>query len=192
MSVATLLDRPAEVSQTIAIDPARAAAVADPVRSQALALMCGRSMTAEEVAGALARRGRRRALTTVRHHIEVLRAAGLVDVVRVTESRGGVTKHYGTPVRLLPQAVPDDFGERHSAAIEEATRGIAAIVERAGASVLPEEGKKRVDPAHRRRAVAEIVNRAMTAAMEGDGRGGGGRTAGTGAARDAVGEARGA
>lgn len=164
--MATLLDRPVGVDRTIAIDPARAAAVADPVRSQALALLCGRPMTAEEVAGALARRGRRRALTTVRHHIDVLRAAGLVEVVRITESRGGVTKHYGTPVRLLPQALPDDFGERHSAAIAEATRGIAAIVERAGASVLPEEGKKRVDPAHRRRAVAEIVNRAMTAAME--------------------------
>jgi len=189
--MATLLDRPTEVTRTIAIDPARAAAVADPVRSHALALLCGRALTAEQVADGLARRGRRRALTTVRHHIEVLRAAGLVDVVRVTESRGGVTKHYGTPVRMLPQAVPADFGERHAAAIGEAASAIAAIVERAGASVLPEEGKKRVDPAYRRRAVAEIVNRAMTVAME---RGGGhGRPeAGPGDARAAVGAQQGA
>lgn len=170
--MATLLDRPAEVGQTIAIDPARAAAVADPVRSRALALMCGRAMTAEQVADGLARRGSRRALTTVRHHIEVLRSAGLVDVVRVTESRGGVTKHYGTAVRLLPQAVPADFGERHSGEIEAAAREVAPIVERIAARVAPKEGKRRVDPAYRRLVVAEILNRAMTAAMERTGRGG--------------------
>ncbi len=162
----TLVDRPVSVTRTIASSPDEASAIADPVRAAILALLYRRTLTAEQIFERLGRRGKKKALTTVRHHIDVLRSAGLVDIVKVVESRGGVTKHYGTSTRLLMQNPQDDFDEQHSDAIAAAAVGLAAIIESAGAKIAPKDGKKRVDPAHRHYVVAEILNRAMTAAME--------------------------
>jgi DNA-binding transcriptional ArsR family regulator len=57
-------------------------------------------MSADEIALALESIGQKRSTTTVRHHLEILRTAGLAEVSRMVETRGTVMKYYSP--RLYP------------------------------------------------------------------------------------------
>lgn len=163
--MAVLVRRRMDVRRTMLVSRAEAKALEDPARAKIVDILCGRTLTATQIADKLSRRGDKRALTTVRHHIDVLRTAGLVDVAKIEETRGGVTKHYGTSVRLLLHELPKDFAAKNSAAIGQATKSLAELMQNLDqkASAAPE---KKADPAMRYYVVAEILNHAMTAVAE--------------------------
>ena len=47
-------------------------------------------------------------------NIEILKDAGLIEVIKIEESRGGVTKYYGTSTKLLAFTTPLDFEKKYS------------------------------------------------------------------------------
>ena len=82
-------------------------AIDEPMRAMILDILAADSLTASDVHEQLADRGIDRTENTVRHHINELRDAGLVDVVRFEEGRGGTTKYYGANTILLSYSLPD-------------------------------------------------------------------------------------
>ena len=85
-------------------------AIDEPMRAMILDILADETLTASEVHQQLADRGIDRTENTVRHHINELRDAGLVDVVRFEEGRGGTTKYYGANTIILSYSLPDSVG----------------------------------------------------------------------------------
>lgn len=154
------------VRRTLTTSQAQASAIEDRTRIRIIELLYHKTLTADQITDKLAKRGHKKALTTVRHHIEVLRTAGLIDIARVEETRGGITKYYGTSTRLLEYDVHDDFDTKHSAAIKMATKDLAELMHELTSKVTPKLSKHKNDPAYKQYVIAEILNRAMTETME--------------------------
>lgn len=82
-------------------------AIDEPMRAMILDILAEEARTVSDVHERLADRGIDRTENTVRHHINELRDAGLVDVVRFEEGRGGTTKYYHANTIVLSYALPD-------------------------------------------------------------------------------------
>jgi DNA-binding transcriptional ArsR family regulator len=98
-----------ELADVAVRDPAISAAIDEPMRAMILDILHDEELTASAVDDRLADRGFDRTENTVRHHINELRDAGLVDVVRFEEGRGGTTKYYGANTIVLSYTLPDSF-----------------------------------------------------------------------------------
>lgn len=161
-----LVDRKLSISRTLVTNTVEASAIEDPTRAKIIELLYHKTLTAEQIFEKLAKRGHKKALTTVRHHIDVLRNAGLVEIARVEEARGGITKHYGTTVRVLGYDLPADFDAKYAGAIKIASKELAEIIKSIAPKIEPKSTKKKNDPAYAQYVLAGILNRAMTANME--------------------------
>lgn len=166
--MAVLVDRKLSIHRTLVTNMTEASAIEDPTRARIIELLYHRTFTAEQISEKLAKRGHKKALTTVRHHIDVLRDAGLIDIARVEETRGGITKHYGTAIRLLGYDTPADFDTKYSGAIKLASKELSELIKTLMPKATPKSVKKKSDPAYIQYVLAEILNRAMTANMEKD------------------------
>ena len=88
-------------------DPVISAAIDEPMRAMVLDVLSDDALTASDVYDRLVERGIDRTENTIRHHINELRDAGLVDVVRFEEGRGGTTKYYGANTIVLSYSLPE-------------------------------------------------------------------------------------
>jgi DNA-binding transcriptional ArsR family regulator len=88
-------------------DPRVSDAIDEPMRAMILDILADEALTAGDVHDRLEVRGIDRTENTVRHHINELRDAGLVEVVRFEEGRGGTTKYYGANTTVLSYSLPD-------------------------------------------------------------------------------------
>jgi DNA-binding transcriptional ArsR family regulator len=82
-------------------------AIDEPMRAMILDILADEASTAGDVHENLTDRGIERTENTVRHHINELRDAGLVDVVRFEEGRGGTTKYYHANTIVLSYSLPE-------------------------------------------------------------------------------------
>jgi DNA-binding transcriptional ArsR family regulator len=105
-------------------------AVDEPFRAMILDMLADDAMPVAAIHEELARRGFDRTENTVRHHVNELRDAGLVEVARLEERRGATTKYYRATTVVLSYSLPE---------------GGDAVVDELAADVEP--------------AVAELVDR---------------------------------
>lgn len=82
-------------------------AIDEPMRTMILDILAEEALPAADIHERLRDRGVDRTENTVRHHINELRDAGLVDVVRFEEGRGGTTKYYAANTIVLSYSIPD-------------------------------------------------------------------------------------
>lgn len=116
--------------QDIAIQDADVStAVDEPVRARILDMLADEPMTAGDVDDELTSRGFDRTENTIRHHINTLRDAGLVEVVRYEEGRGGTTKYYGATTMLLSYTLPESADDALEELVEAARPEIEALLE---------------------------------------------------------------
>lgn len=89
-----------------------AKALSDEVRVLILDLLSKKPMSVYEIAEELKRMGTYRNINTIRYHIQVLKDAGLIDLVATKEVKGGVLKYYAAKRRVYPFEVPKDIEEK--------------------------------------------------------------------------------
>ncbi|WP_459191949.1 ArsR/SmtB family transcription factor [Halosimplex sp. J119] len=115
-------------------DPRVSDAIDEPMRAMILDILSEEALTATEVHDQLEGRGVDRTENTVRHHINELRDAGLVDVVRFEEGRGGTTKYYHANTIVLSYSLP----ESTDATVEELIDAVEPQIEDALATLTDE------------------------------------------------------
>ena len=91
-------------------DPRISAAIDEPMRAMILDILAEAALPVGEIHDRLAERGIDRTENTVRHHVNELRDAGLVEVARFEEGRGGTTKYYTATTIVLSYSVPESAG----------------------------------------------------------------------------------
>lgn len=99
-------------------------AVDEPIRAMILDLLADAERTIAELDVELTHRGYDRTPNTIRHHVNELRDAGLVEVARLEERQGATAKYYRANTIVLSYAIPE--GKRDDVA--EMSRHIAPDV----------------------------------------------------------------
>lgn len=109
-------------------DPAISSAVDEPSRAMVLDMLAEDEMTISAIDDELADRGYERTENTVRHHVNELREAGLVEVARLEERRGGTTKYYRANTIVLSYELPDSAVEDLEPLVNDAEPLISELV----------------------------------------------------------------
>jgi DNA-binding transcriptional ArsR family regulator len=104
-------------------------AIDEPMRAMILDILADEARTAGEVHERLQARGVDRTENTVRHHINELRDAGLVDVVRFEEGRGGTTKYYGANTIVLSYSLPASADDEIEAMVDAVQPQITEVLD---------------------------------------------------------------
>lgn len=118
------------ITHVIALSVEKARALEDPIRAAMVDLLSERPMSVEELVKELKRFGKKydKAPTTIRHHLDLLKKAGLVELVRVEEAGGAVLKYYSARARFYGYEVPQDFEEIFRGAIKSASDRIVHLM----------------------------------------------------------------
>ena len=104
--MSTLLEKQIEVNRIVTTSTEQARAIEDPARTKIVEILYKRSLSAEQITNQLKKSGFKKALTTIRHHLDILKEAGLIELVKIEETRGAITKYYGTSTKLLGYNAP--------------------------------------------------------------------------------------
>lgn len=110
------------IENVITTNPQKAKALENDIRAKILDMLADKEMTIEQIHEELERRGDEKAETTVRHHVSVLKDAGMVELSRLEEAGGGTLKHYRSNTRVFSYEFPES-AESTLEAVLETTRG---------------------------------------------------------------------
>lgn len=164
--MSTLLEKPIKVNRTVTTSIQHARAIDDPARAKVIEILYHQTLSADQITTALKKMGHKKALTTVRHHLEILKESGLIEIVKIKESRGAITKYYSTSTKLLDFQTPKDFDTKYSKIIDTTSTKIEKILK----GLVPKTTKGKKSEEYSQYLVMEIMNRAMTNILERSGK----------------------
>ncbi|HSB50679.1 MAG TPA: helix-turn-helix domain-containing protein [Nitrosopumilaceae archaeon] len=166
--MSTLVERQIQVNRILTMNQNQARAIEDPARARMIKILYKKELTVEQIAKELRKTGYKKALTTIRHHIEILKDTGLIEIVKIEETRGAITKFYSTSTKLLGFDIPDDFETKYSTIIKNTSTKMEKILKSIDPKVMiKSKNKKTSDPeGYSQYLLMEIVNRAMTNVLE--------------------------
>ncbi len=168
--MSTLLQKELKVNRILTTNIEQAKALDDVARIKILQILYHDELSAEQIADGLHKTGYKKATTTIRHHLDVLKNAGLVEIVKIEEARGAVMKYYSTSVKLLGYTIPPNFDSDYSKTITDTSSKIEKIfknISRKNLSKIKKKNSEDHNESHYDQYVLmEIVNRAVTNIFE--------------------------
>lgn len=172
--MSTLLQKELKISKILSTNADQAKALDDTARIKILQILYHKQLATEQIVDELNKMGYKKATTTIRHHIDVLKNAGLIEIVKMEEVRGAVMKYYGTSVRVMGTKLPANFESEFSKTIAETSvkleKVIKNIVENAGHKIKKKSSKNvSTESNYEEHIMMEIVNRAMAKVFENNG-----------------------
>jgi len=87
-----ILEKQISVNRIVATSIEHARAIEDPSRAKIVEILYRQALSADQITSALKKAGYKKALTTVRHHLEILKNSGLIEIVKIEEARGAIKK----------------------------------------------------------------------------------------------------
>jgi DNA-binding transcriptional ArsR family regulator len=172
--MSTLLQKELKISKILSTNADQAKALDDTARIKILQILYHKQLATEQIVDELNKMGYKKATTTIRHHIDVLKNAGLIEIVKMEEVRGAVMKYYGTSVRVMGTKLPANFESEFSKTIADTSvkleKVIKNIVENAGHKIKKKSSKNvQAESNYEEQIMMEIVNRAMAKVFENNG-----------------------
>ena len=165
--MSTLVEKQIQVNRILTMNSHQARALEDPARTRIIQILYKKSLNAEQIAKELRKTGYKKALTTIRHHLEILKETGLIEIVKIEENRGAITKFYSTSTKLLGFDIPDDFDSKYSAVIKNTSTKMEKLLKSIGPKTKSKTKKKTKDAeGYSQYLLVEIVNRALTNVLE--------------------------
>ena len=135
-------------------------ALDDPIRGKIVQLLHKKQLNVEQISRRLKKFGYKKAVTTIRHHIEILKNSGLIEISKIEEARGGITKYYGSSTKLLDFTLPVDFDKKYSKLISKTSLKLGKIVGPISKNFSKTRKIQQIN--YNNFIIMEIVNRAMT------------------------------
>ncbi|MDE1816118.1 MAG: winged helix-turn-helix transcriptional regulator [Thaumarchaeota archaeon] len=168
--MSTLLQKEIKINKTLATNIEQAKALDDYARIRILQILYHKQLSTEQIVNELHKEGYKKATTTIRHHLDVLKEAGLVEIVKMEEIRGAVLKYYGTTVKVLGHKLPSNFDNEFSKTITDASVKLEKIMkniaQNASTKMKKKSSKNNSEPNYEEYLLVEIMNRAMTKVFE--------------------------
>ena len=139
-------------------------ALDDPIRGKIVELLNKKQLNVEQITRRLKKFGYKKAVTTIRHHIEILKDSELIEITKIEESQGAITKYYGSSTKLLDFSLPPDLDENYSKVISKTSLKLDKII----GPILKNFSKTRKIQQinYNKYIVMEIMNRSITNLLE--------------------------
>ena len=139
-------------------------ALDDPIRGKIVELLNKKQLNVEQITRRLKKLGYKKAVTTIRHHVEILKDSDLIEITKIEESRGAITKYYGSSTKLLDFTLPSDFNENYSKVISKTSLKLGKVI----SPILKNFSKTRKIQQinYNNYIVMEIINRSITNLLE--------------------------
>ena len=135
-----------------------------PIRGKIVQLLHKKQLNVEQISRRLKKFGYKKAVTTIRHHVEILKNSGLIEIVKIEESRGAVTKYYGSSTKLLDFTLPLDFDKNYSKIMTKTLPKLRKLVN--SISKIFPKTRKVHQISYNDYIIMEIINRTMTNILE--------------------------
>ena len=108
--MSTLLEKEIKVNRIVTTSTDDARAIEDPARAKIVEILYRQTMSAEQISAALKKHGYKKALTTVRHHLEILNLYFCsTNSPGVNQVDGLPPAHHMKTAAVLCKYVPDFF-----------------------------------------------------------------------------------
>ena len=162
--MAILMEKKISIDRTIAVNNDVSRALARPTRGKIVELLNKKQLNVEQIRSRLKKHGYNKSVTTIRHHIEILKDSGLIEITKIEESQGAITKYYGSSTKLLDFMLPSDFDENYSKIISKTSLKLEKII----GPILKNFSKTRKIQQinYNKYIVMEIMNRSITNLLE--------------------------
>ena len=162
--MSVLMKKEIAVDRIIAANYEVFKALDDPIRGKIVQLLNKKQLNVDQITRRLKKLGYKKAVTTIRHHVEILKDSGLIEIIKIEESRGAITKYYGSSIKLLDFTLPLDFDENYSKVISKASLKLNKIID----PILKNFSKTRKVQQlnYNNYLVMEIMNRSITNLLE--------------------------
>ena len=162
--MAILMEKEISIDRTIAVNNDVSRALARPTRGKIVELLNKKQLNVEQIRRRLKKLGYKKSITTIRHHIEILKESGLIEITKIEESQGAITKYYGSSTKLLDFMLPSDFDENYSKIISKTSLKLEKII----GPILKNFSKTRKIQQinYNKYIVMEIMNRSITNLLE--------------------------
>ena len=167
----TLFQKDVRIRRVTTLGYPAARALNEPVRIKILEILSHKAMSADEIAKGLSSFGYKKATTTIRHHLDTLKGAGLIEATRMVEVRGAVMKYYATTLRAFSFDAPDL--EKHSKLVDDAGTKLVKVLKvvledkKFVAAFAGKDACSQCKGDHYKEyAALEILNAALAKAME--------------------------
>ena len=165
--MSTLLEKQIRVNRIVTTSVDHAKAIEDPSRAKILEILYHKQLTVDQISSELKKAGYNKALTTTRHHLEILRESGLVEIVKIMEARGAVQKFYGTSTKFLGYQAPKDFDSKYSAIIKTTATKLDKLLQNISKKTASPKKKTSTNTkGYDQYILLEIVNHAITNVLE--------------------------
>ena len=162
--MAILMEKEISIDRTIAANNDVSRALARPTRGKIVELLNKKQLNVEQIRRRLKKLGYKKSVTTIRHHIEILKDSGLIEITKIEESQGAITKYYGSSTKLLDFMLPSDFDENYSKTISKTTLKLDKVI----GPILKNFSKTRKIQQinYNKYIIMEIMNRSITNLLE--------------------------
>src|SRR5689334_10212721 len=143
--MSTLLQKEIKINRIVTTNIEQAKALDDSARIKILQILYHKQLSTEQIVDELHKAGYNKATTTIRHHLDVLKRAGLVEIVKMEEIRGAVMKFYGTSIKLLGFDIPPNFDSEYSKTITDASITMQKMIKNIIQNNMSKSKKKNIE-----------------------------------------------
>jgi DNA-binding transcriptional ArsR family regulator len=169
--MSTLLHKELKINKILTTNADQAKALDDAARIKILQILYHKQLPTEKIVEELNKMGYKKATTTIRHHMDILKNAGLIEIVKMEEVRGAVMKYYGTSVRVMGNKLPANFETEFSKMIADTSVKLEKIIkniyDNTGSKIKKKNAKNgSTESSYEEHMMVEIVNRALTKLFE--------------------------
>ena len=164
MIMPVLMEKEIFINRIIAANYEHLSAIQDPIRGKILQLLYKKQLNADQITRKLKKSGYKKAITTIRHHIDILKDSGLIEIVKIEELHGGITKYYSSSIKFLDFTISDDFEKNYSKTIEKTSLKLTKIVNSISKNFPKTRKVNQIN--HNHYVTIEILNRAITNVLE--------------------------
>ena len=162
--MSTLMEKEITIDRIMLVNYNVFKALDDPIRGKIVQLLHKKQLNVEQICRRLKKFGYKKAVTTIRHHVEILKDSDLIEIVKIEESRGAVTKYYSSSTKLLDFILPSDFDKNYSKIISKTSLKLGKVID----PILKNFSKTRKIEQinYNNYIIMEILNRAVTNLLE--------------------------
>lgn len=110
---------------TLNVDECRA--LGDPIRAMITNILYHKTLTTEDIVKELAKYNYKKAVPTIRHHIDVLKNAGIIEIAYTKEKRGTLEKYYRSRVKFL--GFNDTYVELNETSVSDIAKRLSKVID---------------------------------------------------------------
>ena len=159
-----LMEKEISIDKIITINYEQFKALEDPIRGKIVQMLYKKNLNVEQIHRRLKKFGFKKAVTTIRHHVEILKNSGLIEIVKIEELQGATTKYYGSSIKLLDFTLPLDFDKNYSKIISKTSLKLGNVISLISKNFSKTRKVSQIN--YNNYITIEIINRAIANILE--------------------------